>query len=330
MTLYSIPGLLCPFTSIVSPHEDLIETHTLKWLIDFNLVTNEDQLEHYRNQRFAAMISRSYPYSDLTDLFYWCDLNTLLFIVDDQLDEHNIVHDKEELFTFITELISVLENERQYVKGKDNPIFCALSDFWQSMKNRSSITWQKKFIQGMKNVFFIGGVWAFNHISNHIKPSLDEYLLLRPYLGAANLATGSLEVTGSIELPEEIYTHPVIQRLTVLCENTICWSNDLFSLSKEMVHNADFNLVSVLSNHYEISIEEAILKAADIHDAQVQEFIRLSKHITYFDPELIASVQKYISALECLMRGNIEWSTQATTRYPHIYCGNAAAKNTYI
>jgi hypothetical protein len=40
------------------------------------------------------MIARGYPHGEYVDLAAWCDLNTLLFIVDDNLDEKDLITDK--------------------------------------------------------------------------------------------------------------------------------------------------------------------------------------------------------------------------------------------
>jgi hypothetical protein len=320
MHLYTIPGLYCPFSPAIHPAVNEIEAHTQQWLLDFKLINSYDMLNLYKQQRFASMIARSYPYGDYVDLCTWCDLNTLLFIVDDQLDEQDIIKDKEAFLRFESDFLEVLQSNRSCSLEKDGPVLTALSDFWRRMLLRSGQVWQDKFIQGIKDMF-AGGMWQFKHIMDNRTPDLDEYIGIRQYLGAANLATDSLEVTGKISLGEEIYKTPLVTKLTEICRNAICFANDLFSLSKEVAQSngAEFNLVTILRRKHNLTMERAISEAARVHDATVHEFIDLSGKAYIYDKETNFMLHKYVHALEYLMKGNIDWSTRETTRYPHIY-----------
>jgi Terpene synthase family 2, C-terminal metal binding len=320
MYLHTIPKLYCPFHSAIHPDMNEIEEHTNQWVLDFNLIGSIEMLHKYKQQRFAAMISRSYPFGAYADLSAWCDLNTLLFIVDDQLDEEGIIKDKEAFLRFESEFLEILEKFKKCTIEKEGPILTALSDFWNRMLLRSGVIWQKKFVQGIKDMF-AGGMWQFNLIANNTNPELNEYIKIRQYLGAANLATDSLEVTGKISLKEEIYDNPSVHRLTEICRNAICFANDLFSLSKEIAQSngANFNLVTILQHKNDSTTEQAIRETALIHDNYVREFIKIAEESYIYDEATNSMLHKYIQALEYLMNGNIDWSTMDTSRYPHIY-----------
>jgi hypothetical protein len=193
------------------------------------------------------------------------------------------------------------------------------------MQFRSSPIWKRKFIQGIRDMFR-GGLWQFKHVMKNQLPRLEEYIDIRQYLGAANLATESLEVMGRVQLPEEIYQSPKVHKLTEIARNTVCFANDLFSLSKEIAQGAgiasEFNLVSILKHQDCLSMEEAIREVAAIHDSEVKEFIRIAETAPAYDSQTNEQVNKYISCLQHFMIGNIEWSTTETSRYPHIYGGN--------
>ena len=81
----------------------------------------------------------------------------------------------------------------------------------------------------------------------------------------------------------------------------------------------EFNLVTVLKNRYDVSMDEAIHKTAVVHDDLVREFIGLARRIFIFDDLTNHMLKKYIEALGYQMRGNVDWSTRETTCYPHIY-----------
>ena len=319
MNLYAIPALYCPFVGAIHPMYKEIEAHTNEWILEFQLTPTYEIFSRYKDYRFPLFIARSFPLGDYTDICAWCDLNTLLFMVDDIFDEKDIIRDKAAYMDFERQFMEILEYNKKCFISKDGPVLAALSDVWRRMALRTNKAWQKKFIRCI-TLMFKGLAWQFRHMISGLKPDLDEYMQIRQYLGAAHLSTDSLEVTGRIYLNEHVYEHPIVRKLTETSRNIVCFSNDLFSLSKELnqVDKGEYNLVTVLKNKYHISMEEAIQRAAQIHDDLVREFILLSEMVYLFDDRTNALLKKYIEALGYQMRGNVDWSTRETTRYPHI------------
>jgi len=320
MQLYKISGLYCPFPTQMHPEVKIIEEHTLRWVWDFGLITSEEILEKYKQQGFAAMIAYSYPYGELTDLCAWCDMNTLLFLVDDLLDEQEIIKDKQSLLQFERNFLNVLENNQPCTLAADGPILTALYDFWKRMQLRSGETWKQKFIQGIKDMFS-ASMWPFSLTEHNQLPDLENYVKYRQYFGAANIATDSMEIMGQVALSEDVYNALPVRTLTELARNAVCFANDLFSLGKEVaLSNAgEFNLVTILKRKYNLSIEQAISMAATLHDEYVKAFIHLSQTVFIYDTTTNNMLNKYIECLCHFMKGNIVWSTKASNRYPHIY-----------
>ncbi|HVI48626.1 MAG TPA: hypothetical protein VM802_27405 [Chitinophaga sp.] len=322
MKMYAIPQVFCPFETGGLRYLYQVRCHTTQWLKTFRLTSSKEQLDYYLDQKFAEMIVLSYPFGRAEDLCIWCDLNSLLFIVDDQLDEQGVIRGKRALLAFFRRFIRVLENHETCTLEHDGPVFTALSDYWKRICMRSGSAWQQQFIKGVRQMF-AGGLWQFEHLENNTSPSLDEYLEHRQFLGAANLATDSIEIMAGVSLPAFVHQHPVMEQLVKLCRDAICFSNDLYSYSKEAAYSqggAAFNLVTVLSDAYDLSVENAIRKCVAIHDECVKEFIRLSGSIYVFNTTINYKLRRYVKALEALMKGNIEWSTRYTTRYPHLTC----------
>lgn len=324
MKLFAVPGLYCPFDTIVHPDRSLIDAHTQQFIADFHLVETQEKFDHYCSQQFAAMIARSYPMGTFYDLAAWCDMNTLLFILDDHLDEGDIMKDKAALSQFETQFMEILYAKKFPVADTGNPMLNALGNIWERMVARSGKTYHDRIIRGFKDMFS-GGMWQYELIKKGAYPGIEEYFEVRQYLGAANLATDSLELTGQVNLSEEIYQDSKVIRMTTLARNAICFANDLFSLSKEIAQSAspEFNLVTILKRTRGISLEEAILETAVIHDEVVKEFIELEKGIYIFPLDINLQLSKYIEGLQHLMIGNIMWSTKDTSRYPHMAMGRA-------
>ncbi|HXB08341.1 MAG TPA: hypothetical protein VNW04_14525 [Puia sp.] len=326
MRLHRIPILYCPFIGAIHPLVNEIEEHTLQWLLDFKLVKEYDTYLRYKRNKFPLFIARTFPHGEFIDICTWCDLNSLLFIVDDLFDADDSIRDKGSFEEFQGRIMNILQQDRSYYP-EDGPVFAAFTDIWKRLCLRSTPAWQRKFIGCIKKMFE-GLYWQFKNIHLGLYPELDDYLKIRQYLGASHLSTDSLEVTGKIYLPEEVYQHPMVARLTEISRNCVCFANDLFSLSKESEESqnaGEYNLVGVLKRRYALSWEGAIGKAAELHDELVREFVFLSPKAFFFDSPTNGMLAKYIRALEIQMIANIEWSTRETDRYPHIY-GDAQQK----
>lgn len=320
MHIYHIPTLYCPFPSMCHPGLKAIEAHTMRWVANFELLTAADEVKKYRDQQYAAMIAWSYPYGELADLCTWNDMNTLLFLVDDLLDEQDIIKDQDALTRFEKDFLAVLDQNRFCTIDQDGPILTALADFWSRMHLCSDEAWRYTFVQHTE-AMFAAARWQFSLVAANRLPGLEEYIRCRQYLGAANLATEGIKAIGKVQLPDEIYQVPAVQQLTEIARNTVCFANDLFSLSKEIAlsNGAEFNLVVILKRTYDLTMEAAIRKAVDIHDQFVRDFIRISETACVYDAETNHMLSKYIDCLRHFMKGNIEWSTKATSRYPHRY-----------
>ena len=320
MQLFPIPALYCPFPGAIHPMYEAIEAHTHEWILEFQLTPNYEVFSRYRAYRYPLFIARCFPKGDYTDICNWCDLYTLLLIVDDIFGEEDIFSQKESYAVFENRFIDILEHNRSYRIKRDEPLLAALSDLWRRMFIRTSRNWQSRFINGIK-LMFRSLAWEFRHLISGMRPDFDEYMHMRQYLGGAHLSSDSLEVTGKIYLGEDIYRHPFIRKLTEISRSILCVSADLFSLSKDLskMDKAAFNLVMVLKEKYGIGTEEAIHKTAVIHDELVRDFIDLAHRIYIFDDATNRMVRKYVEALGYQMKGNLDWSTRETTRFPHIY-----------
>ncbi|RPE08008.1 hypothetical protein EGT74_13115 [Chitinophaga lutea] len=302
-------------------HVATADQHTADWLMRFGLVRSEEHLNHYRRQGFAWMVARMFPNAGLEELCAFTDLNTLLFLLDDYLDHQESSASPEnrdkKVKAMIDGFIRVLRQPK-YGEQSGNPVFVALAELWQRMKKMSSRSWQRDFIQSIVAIF-TAAIWQHENVKAGKWPLLADYMEQRQYLGAANIATDTIAVVDKIRLPRKMYEHPLLQELTALCRNTVCWANDLFSLSKEIAHGDYHNLVVLLSHEENISMEEAIVRACEIHDDQVKQFMRLCRYLPNEGPVMKMELHRYVEGLKNIMRANIDWSDYETSRYQYEY-----------
>jgi len=138
---------------------------------------------------------------------------------------------------------------------------------------------------------------------------------MRPYFSGANLGTDLIEPASGISLPYYLQQNRSLLKLIELIRRVICWANDIFSLEKELAHGDMHNLVCVLAGENNITIPEAILAAAELHDAEIRLYLRLKNELPGFGEKNDAGIQKYLQAQETMVKGFMDWSTRDSARY---------------
>ncbi|WP_341836850.1 hypothetical protein WJU16_03020 [Chitinophaga pollutisoli] len=313
--------LYCPFPPRINKQVARAEQHTLSWVRKFGLIQGEEKIEVTRRQGYAYMVGRMFPDAEIETFCAYNDLNTLLFLVDDYLDQEELTvsggNSTAAIETFIAGIKSILYNPEIEVTGSE-PVLDAFAELWGRMRLMGKPDWVNKYRESIASIFD-AAMWQHRNIEAGTWPTVQEFMLRRQYIGAANLATDCVEMIYDLDLPTEIWDTWWMVGMTELCRNTICWANDLFSHSKELSTGEYHNLVSLFSYHQDLSREDAIEEVIRIHDAQVAAFIAIKDTRPAAPPQHEPHVVTYISVLESIMRGNIDWSDQETTRYPHRY-----------
>lgn len=310
-------ALYCPVPSAINPMVNEADDHTAAWLRKFQLLPNETAYREYRRQGFAWMVARMFPFASGDVLFALSDINTLLFLLDDRID-HQLgggtgIGKQQELQQFVKSFLSVLI-ERAPILEQNDPALAALADFWERMCQLSTVFWQAKFIHSIQ-LTFDAAMWQLENIRQNKIPTVSSFMRYRSYLGAANIATDSIAVVtghygGWGKAREKV------RDLTSLARNIVCWANDLYSLPKEQAHGDLYNLVLMLQHQHNWTIERALDKAMEKHDRDMARFmwkadILLHNHGT-------SELSTYVDALKHIIRGNVDWSENESTRYGFI------------
>lgn len=326
MNAIVIPRLYCPFASTKNPYADEAKQHTDQWVVQFGLFTGK-HFEKYRDDNYVGLAARFYPTANHMQLCIAMDMYALLFAIDDQLDNQfekaTLIQKEESLLHFMDAVTAITKAGKIYMPANGQPVLVALSDIWQRLTRIGDETALAVFAKSLEELF-AAALWEFRNAHNSRLPRVEQYLQLRQYLGAARVATDLIELVEQIHLPLPVIQHASVQAITEACCNTICISNDLFSLSKELGHGDEHNLVLVLKNERGITLNEAIFLAVDIHNKEVRKFESLCERLPSFDEKADRAVQQYVHILSMQIAGNMAWSESETKRYLFTYEGNLA------
>jgi hypothetical protein len=315
-----IPRLYCPFDSEINPHVEALKKSSDQWVINFELFSKEGIVK-YHSDNYSYFTARFYPRTDYHRLSVANDLITLLFMVDDLIDSPFIQSRLEKetaLRKFIERFLVIIKQKEEPGFIDENPIFSALKDVWTRLTAISDAGWLASFVKEIESVF-AAAVLEYQNSESKKLPPTETYLEKRRYMGAANITLSLIQPIEKVYLPDFVTLNDKVQELEKAACNAICISNDLFSLSKEQMLGDEHNLPSIIKNEKNITLEEAILLTAEIHDAEVKKFIALSGELPFFDEEINSKLKYYVNILELQMAGNFVWSEFETERYLFVY-----------
>ncbi len=131
----------------------------------------------------------------------------------------------------------------------------------------SNVEWRKRFLCSVDD-YFASCIWeAENRVANRV-PDVATYIRMRPFAGALNTDIELIELCEHIYLPAAVYAHPAVQSLTLMCNNTVCWSNDIISLEKERQSGDMHNLVIAVRSERQCSWQAAVDYVTELHNIE--------------------------------------------------------------
>ena len=307
MSELEIPSLYCPFASRISPHADALEAANLAWLVRLHLVPAGSAAALVDRARFGRLAARAYPDASLDMLGIAAAWATWLFLRDDQCDEGGIASDASAMRVLSDHQIDVLAGQRP--RGND-PLTAALVDLRERMLAHGGGRWMSRFLANVQD-YFDASVWEADNRAHGRIPDVETYIRLRDLTGAVKTCFDIFElVEGPLAIDARYDAH--LSRLMQLANRAICWSNDLFSIHKELAHGDVHNLVIVLQHASNLPLRDAITVAARMHDDAIRAFAHHEQRLIEGDAP--PSMRRFVAALQGWVRANLDWSIE-TGRY---------------
>lgn len=314
MNNIKFPVLYCPFRPVINQHCDAAYQHSLNWVRSFNLVINESVYQSLLAGKYNVLVARTYPYASFEDLEMLNDLMLWILFLDDQFEDVGISKQLEILEPLQARLLEIMKKEAE-LTDIDMPIVRAWGDIMEKLYHHPCATseWVLCFTKSMED-YFQGVRWEALNNSQEITPDVTTFKEMRTFTSCSYPFMNLILITDRIALPPEAINHPIVKRLELATDNVISWANDIFSVRKEIKAGNNCNLVTVLREEYQISLQEAFDRAAELHNAEVRLFIDLSAQLPSFGTEIDANLERYLLGLRCWIRGNLDWSIE-TERY---------------
>ncbi|KNZ73745.1 Pentalenene synthase [Termitomyces sp. J132] len=219
-----------------------------------------------------------------------CYFMNWFFLYDDYSDLAT-PHEAKEMADVVMNTICKPDKIRlagEYVVGE------AIRQLWELISKCASLNARRRLIESLGNFTASVAQQAQDRTLNYIR-NVDEYFSVRRETIGAKQAFVVLEF--ELNLPDEFFDDPVIQRLVNACIDLIIISNDLYSYNVEQARGDDgHNLVTVMMHHKNLDLNEAMVWIGDHASKTVRNYLNDLDHVPSFGNEFKDDVKRYLVA----------------------------------
>jgi 5-epi-alpha-selinene synthase len=304
-----LPRLRCPFPPAINCHADTIHENTVEWLRRFRVFEGEVAYRKFFATNIGRLAARFHPIGSPEILQLVSDWYAWMFFRDDQRDESELGKDPIKLAAMNARFLEILKGAEPATE--EDSLAHALWDLRQRLRVRAPTgTWMRRFIRSVRD-HFDSTVWEAANRLEGLTPDIKVYVRMRPITGGLYVDTEFIEITEHTHLPLDVRQHRDVKSLMQASNNVVCWANDIISLEKEVQRGDVHNLVLVLQQKLDLSLQEAVDRAAEMYDAEIQKFVELEPQLPSFGKAVDANLRTFVSVLRTRMRGNLDWSLES-------------------
>ncbi len=307
-----LPELYCPFPPTINEHAEEVQESTMEWTRNFGLLP-EQAYGSFGETGIGRLAARTHPDLSRDDLQLVSEWYTWLFLRDDKGDESEVGRHPDELSTVDNRFLDILAGGEPDVR--DEPLVYALHDLRGRLEERLrsnalSPVWMRRFVRTFRE-HLEATLWEAANRVRDVAPDLDSYLRMRPLTGGLSIITELMEIIDGNHLPQELREHAAVRRVTEASHNIVCWANDILSLEKELRCAEVNNLILVLHHTRDLDLQQAIDRAAEMHDAEVRALVRETEKFPFFGETIDGNLERYIASLRHRIRGVLDWSYES-------------------
>lgn len=253
----------------------------------------------------------------------------VLFFMNDTIGREKLGHMTESQRAEVRQIIERLDGliDTGMLDAAASPIEKSALASLKEIQRNSDPKWYQNFLKLMKQhlapSFFDQNARAQGQVL-----TIDEYIDRRLHISGMYATVALMEFGDNQYLDwHELKQHMLaggISRLQWLCAAIGAFMNDMFSFEKEfIVDESDFNLIPVIAlNEPSLTLDEVVLKAADIVREMVKEFRDLAQLLEansdVLSPPCADAVRAHILSLTCSVQATWVWEN-VTERYKQPY-----------
>jgi 5-epi-alpha-selinene synthase len=304
----ALPDLYVPFPSAINEHADAVHQRTTEWLRRSLVLADEAAYRRFSGIKIGRLAARFHPDVPLDALQLISDWYGWMFFWDDQRDETEIGKQPSLLADRNVGFLEVLTGSG---RPERSPLARALWDLRERLLAEvATEAWMRRFVGSIEE-HFASTVWEATNRSLGITPDIDSYVRMRPVTGGLNIDTQFIEIAENAYPPPKIWRNDTVLRMVLASNNAVCWANDIFSLEKEIRRNDVHNLVLILQQEQGLTLQAALERAIEMHNAEVRVFIDSASQLQRSDGAIDGVLRRFATILQTRMRGFVDWAHES-------------------
>ncbi|SHL57721.1 terpene synthase family protein [Chryseobacterium polytrichastri] len=303
-----IPSLEYPFELKINPHIDSLEQKVTLWIDEYSCLP-ESLRKRYKKSNFGKFTARFFPNSSPELLIIISRWALAAFAFDDLYGSCPL----HELKIESQKVIDILNGDSLF--SDENEIFKQFRIARDELLPIVTPEWMERFINDHHSWFegmFEETVYSYKESITY--PSLAEYISLREKVSGGKILCDFLEISTDFIMSDNDFSKPITQKVRQLLTLMISWFNDIHSVSWELERNEATNLVLVIKNERKCSMEAAYEEAIQIHNNDLNEFIKITESLPDFG-KYNDDFKRYIHNAELFLKGQELWYFGGTERY---------------
>ncbi|KAF8656780.1 hypothetical protein AX16_002332 [Volvariella volvacea WC 439] len=307
---YVLPDLLssCPLRDATNPYYIEAGEDSRNWINSFNLF-NDRKRAFFMIGCNELLVSHVYPYAGHEQFRTLCDFINVLFVVDEVSDDQGSEDANTTGKTFLSAMADVAWD--------DGSILARITkEFRERLVRGTGPNSMKRFLELC--VTYTDCVAREAKLREYGEIlDVASYIQLRRENSAVRLCYAIAEYALGIDLPDEVFCHPVFLKIYYAAVDHVCWANDVYSYNREQAtgHKGN-NIITVLMQEKGYSLQEAVdfvgLNCAKLMETFMS--VELRARLPSWGPKIDADVACYFKAIGHWVIGNLVWSFE-TQRY---------------
>ncbi|SEO29841.1 terpene synthase family protein [Actinacidiphila rubida] len=317
----SIPPIWCPFEARMHPDADGVADHLVEWARRSLLIRTPSAAERFHRAGFGRFSAAVYPRA--TQLHLVAEWQGHNWLADDQLDEGLTLADPKDRERVADQLLSQLPEDlswlhlpvRRGTAGASHaasPLTAALSDLWHRTARPMSRAWRRRFV-GHYRDFLAFTLLPHSARGRLTPPTLAAFVERRRQNSGCEMSFDLSAVATQTEVPAVVADSEPYRTVRRCANDVISWTNDIFSVRKEMARGDEDHLVAVLRRVHDTTWDEALARAVDMVKHRTGDFViacddlRDMRRLYGVDDFGWRAVTESLTDLEGWISGSLEW-----------------------
>lgn len=310
MARVDIPEITSPFPNAVSPHLEAVTSHTRDWAQQAGIPEIADPSSGLAD--LPRLTCLSHPHASQDALCVCSDWYSLAFHLDDYFDTTERGADPSNMDHFQQPLLAVFEQDQQ--KSHDEPMVRAFADIWNRVIARAPSVWQERFAQHHHDSLAAHQWEAHNRATNNV-PDRSTYIQKRRLTGGMFPSFDLVELANDVYLSHADYQNGPVVAFHEAAANVVGWTNDVYSLQRELEHKEVNNFVVVVRHDQRCSLQAAITEVRELIDAEIHRLEALGERLTASSGE-DNTLTNHQTAIKRWTQGQLKWINESSRYSP--------------